>query len=214
MASPDENLYKLIEDLKSDTKNDLIIVSGRDKETLDKWFGDKDIKMVAEHGVWIYTNKEWVISEQMNDVWKDTFRPIVQRYVDRTPGSFFEEKNYSLVWHYRKADPELGKNRSIELKDEVTSMIANHNLEIMEGNKVVEIKASGINKGKAVQNCLSGYDYDFILAIGDDWTDEYMFQSLPTDAYTIKVGSINTHARIIINSVSEVRDFLKSLTNL
>lgn len=211
MAYPDEGLYKILENLTSNPKNTVIIISGRDKDTLDKWFGNRGLKLIAEHGVWVCKDGNWKMTAQMNDEWKDTFRPIIQWYVDRTPGSFFEEKNYSLVWHYRKSDPELGKNRAIELKDEVNSMIANHNLEIMEGNKVIELKTSGINKGQAALNHMSGKNYDFILAIGDDWTDEFLFRALPKSAHTIKVGSINTVAHILIDSVKEVREFLKLL---
>jgi len=81
----------------------------------------------------------------------------------------------------------------------------------MEGNKVVELKTSGINKGQAALNHMSGENYDFIMAIGDDWTDEFLFKALPASAHTIKVGSINTVAHTLIDSVQEVRAFLKEL---
>jgi trehalose 6-phosphate synthase/phosphatase len=210
-AYPDKALYKLLNNLTNNPLNTVVIISGRDKNTLDKWFGKRNLKLIAEHGVWVCKNDEWVMTAQMNDEWKDIFRPIIQWYVDRTPGSFYEEKNYSLVWHYRKSDPELGKNRAIELKDEVNSLIANHNLEIMEGNKVVELKTSGINKGQAALNHMTGQNYDFIMAIGDDWTDEFLFKAMPASAHTIKVGSINTVAHTLIDSVLEVREFLNDL---
>jgi trehalose 6-phosphate synthase/phosphatase len=210
-ACPDKSLYKLLENLSRDNKNTVVIISGRDKKTLGKWFSNRNLQLIAEHGVWVNVKDEWKMIEQMNDDWKSTFIPIIQWYVDRTPGSFYEEKNYSLVWHYRKTDPELGNNRAIELKDEVNSLIANHNLEVMEGNKVIEIKTSGINKGQAALHHMSGKSFDFILAIGDDWTDEFLFKSLPKTAATIKVGSINTVAKYIVNTVEDVREFLDQL---
>ncbi len=210
-AYPDKALYELLDNLNTDPKNELVIISGRDKNTLDRWFGKRNIKLIAEHGVWVYENANWQMLEKMNNEWKEIFRPIIQWYVDRTPGSLYEEKNYSLVWHYRNTDPELGKNRAIELKDEITSMIANHNLEIMEGNKVLELKTSGINKGQAALHHMSGKSYDFVMAMGDDWTDEFLFKYLPKDAHTIKVGSINTIARYLIDSVEDVRNFLTEM---
>ena len=68
------------------------------------------------------------------------------------------------------------------MKDELRSLIANHNLEIMEGHKVIEVKNSGINKGRAARQWLAGRDFEFIIGIGDDWTDEYMFRELPESA--------------------------------
>ncbi|HKJ41418.1 MAG TPA: trehalose-phosphatase, partial [Sunxiuqinia sp.] len=132
-------------------------------------------------------------------------------FVDRTPGTFIEEKNYSLVWHYRNAEPEQGELRSNELKDELRNMIANNNLEIMEGNKVIEVKAGGINKGVAAMRFIKDDKYDCIIALGDDWTDEYMFRELPKDAFTIKVGMKNTAASYKLESVSSVRNLLKTL---
>jgi trehalose 6-phosphate synthase/phosphatase len=138
-------------------------------------------------------------------------RPIIETYVDRTPGSFIEEKNYSLVWHFRKSEPDQGDLRANELKDELRNMIANHNLEIMEGNKVIEVKSGGINKGIAANRFLKDQNFDFIMALGDDWTDEYMFRELPESAITIKVGLKNTAADYKVESVSSVRILLKAM---
>src|SRR5665648_869740 len=139
--------------------------------------------------------------------------PTLEYYVDRTPGSFIEEKNYSLVWHYRKADSELGQMRAIELKDELSDLTSNDDLEIMEGNKVIEIKTRGVNKGQAALQFMQGNQYDFIVGIGDDWTDEYLFGVLPSDAVSIKVGAGKTGAKYHLADYREVRNFLKQLTD-
>ncbi|NIP29195.1 MAG: hypothetical protein GTN99_00625, partial [Candidatus Dadabacteria bacterium] len=55
-------------------------------------------------------------------------RSILEMYVDRTPGSFLEEKEFSLVWHYRKVDPSLAKVRVGELKYILIHIISNLNL--------------------------------------------------------------------------------------
>lgn len=213
-AAPDKELISILDKLCAETKTELVLISGRDRATFDKWFKDKPYTFIVEHGVWFKTqNSEWEIIEQMNIDWKETIRPIIELYVDRTPGTFIEEKNYSLVWHYRKADPELGVIRSNELKDQLTSFVANHNLEIMEGNKVVEIKNSGINKGRAAMKFIGETKYNFALAMGDDWTDEYLFEELNGLATTIKVGLKNTQAKYNLENPKEVRKLLKSLAN-
>ena len=93
-------------------------------------------------------------------------------------------------------------------------MISNIKLKIMEGNKVIEVKNGGINKWTAAMRIVSANSYDFIMAIGDDWTDEYMFKELPESTYSIKVGMVNTAAKYKIESVEMVRKFLSELAQL
>lgn len=213
MAFPDEELHALISNLTADLANDVTIISGRDRDTLERWFAGHRVNLIVEHGVWSrYKQEDWTLLSPVNVEWKANLRPTIETFVDRTPGSFIEEKNYSLVWHYRKAEPEQGILRANELKDELRAMISNINLEIMEGNKVIEVKNGGINKGTAAMRIVSANSYDFIMAIGDDWTDEYMFKELPESAYSIKVGMVNTAAQYKIESVEMVRKFLNALS--
>lgn len=213
-AKPDKTLYELLDSISESNNTELILISGRDKETFEKWFGDRKYTLIAEHGLWLKEyNKDWVLRSNADDAWKEDIRPILEFYVDRTPGTFIEEKNFSLVWHYRKSDPELGAMRARELKDELTSFIANHNLEILEGNKVIEVKVSGINKGIAAESRLLNKAADYVMAIGDDWTDEYMFEYLPETAISIKVGNAsNTKAKYTLKNHLEVRDFLENFS--
>lgn len=214
-AGPDRELKKILEPLSEDPKNCTVVISGRDKETISKWFTDFRICSIAEHGVWIRDKSmEWEMIEPLRNEWKEDIRPLFQHFVDRTPGSFIEEKNYSLVWHFRKTDPGLGTIRSRELKDELISLTTNLNLEILEGSKVIEVKSLGINKGRAVRKKLPDENWDFILAIGNDWTDEYLYEVLPSSAYTINVGFRNTHARYCIESVKDVRDLLRKIVSV
>ncbi len=211
-AYPDSELYGLFRQLTSIAGNHVIVISGRDRETLDKWFGHEEVTLVAEHGVWIKERGgEWQMSESLYDSWKVHIRPALEFYVDRTPGSFIEEKNYSLVWHYRKCDPELGAYRAIELKDELNSLVSNLELEILEGSKVIEVKNYGVNKGRAAAKLLMQLDVDKIMAIGDDWTDEFLFSQIPEHAITIKVGSAKTMAKYRLEGPREVRELLVSL---
>ena len=151
--------------------------------------------------------------EQIDKEWMEIIRPTISFYVDRTPRSLLEEKNYSLVWHYRHADPDLGEIRSWELKEELRDLVSNLNLEIMDGDKVIEVKNSGINKGRAAAQQLAKGDYEYIMALGDDWTDEYTFGAMPEDAITVKVGTKSTKARYYTDSVGSVRKLLSDLAD-
>lgn len=211
-AQPDYELLKQLDALSRATNNEVVIISGRDKDTLDKWFGSLNLGLIAEHGVWYKERSgDWTTLEPMRSDWKDEIRPILQLYVDRTPGSFLEEKDYSLVWHYRRTVPDLAEVRVRELKDALINFTENLNLSVLEGNKVIEIKSPGITKGVAALRWISKKQWDFILAVGDDLTDEDMFAVLPEHAYSIKVGLSPSQAKYTAESVGEVRLLLKEL---
>ncbi len=209
-AGPDKELMKTLKKISDDKNNELVIISGRDRDTIFNWFKDLPAVLCVEHGVWTKKpDQDWEILDRLDTSWKEQIKPALEFYVDRTPGTFIEEKNYSLVWHYRKADPDLGLLRAIELKEELIDLVSNLNLEILEGNKVIEIKSVGVNKGVAALRIISNRKFDFIFATGDDWTDEYMFELLPQKSHTIKVGIKNTQAKYNAESVTDVRNLLK-----
>ena len=211
-AKPDVELLKILSQLSREPRNEIIIISGRDKETLNRWFKNLNIGLIAEHGVWIKEKgKDWEMIGPLKNNWKDQIKPILELYVDRTPGAFIEEKGFSLAWHYRKADPDLAEVRARELKDALLHLTANLRLEVLEGSKVIEVKDAGINKGRAALKWLQREEWDFILAIGDDRTDEELFAILPSSAYSIKVGLVASQARFNVGSERDVRILLKRM---
>lgn len=207
---PEEDLYEILEKLNK--KNcDIVIISGRDKDFLHTHFGDRNVTLIAEHGLWLKKkDKEWEVTENVNKNWMDSIRPVIESFVDRTPGTFIEEKNYSLAWHYRKSDPQLGEQRANELSNVLKDLSSNHDLSVLNGNKVIEIKNSGVNKGRAATKQLTK-DYDFMFAIGDDWTDEYMFRELPEETITVKVGLRKTEANYFVEDTLQVKKLLERL---
>jgi len=211
-ASPDEELYQLIKKLTEDEANKVVIISGRRNETLEKWFGHLKVDMIAEHGAWQKTGDDkWNCLPLLTDQWKQEMKAILETYTDRTPGSFIEEKSYSLVWHYRKADEGLGELRANEIVSHLRILAADKGLQLMPGNKVIEFKNIEVNKGKAALNWLYDKNPDFILALGDDHTDEDIFKALPDDAFTIKVGNNISEAKYYLNDYKEVRKLLWNL---
>ena len=208
-AKPDAELITLLDQLNEKKNTDFVIVSGRDRETFEHWFNHKSYSLITDHGVWLKDkNEDWKMLERLKTDWMDNILPILESFVDRTPGTFIEKKKYSLAWHYRKADPELAMKRAMELNTVLTSMTSNNDLKVLKGNKVMEIKSSSVNKGRATSRWLTKGPYDFIFAIGDDWTDEYMFDELPNKAYTVKVGSKKTKARYYVKDTENVRELL------
>jgi len=209
-ARPGGDLLQLLERVSVNPKNEVVLLSGRNRETLERWFGTLSLGLVAEHGVWI-KEKEWEMIEPLTKDWKEEIRPLLELYMDRTPGSFIEEKEFSLVWHYRKADSELSTMRVRELTDELVNLTANLNLQILEGSKVVEVKNSGVNKGRAALRWIAKEEWDFILAIGDDRTDEDTFEVLPEIAYPLKVGLSSSRAKFNLKSQGDALLLLEEL---
>ncbi|TCD00156.1 bifunctional alpha,alpha-trehalose-phosphate synthase (UDP-forming)/trehalose-phosphatase [Pedobacter psychroterrae] len=211
-ASPDQRLYELLTELTADPANRVVLVSGRNYETMQKWFGHINLDMIAEHGAWQkHLNEDWKALPLLTDKWKQEVKTVLDTYTDRTPGSFIEEKSYSLVWHYRKVEKGLGELRANEITNHLRIFIADKGLQMMEGNKVIEFKNIEVNKGKAVLNWLYNNNPDFTVALGDDHTDEDIFKALPPQAYTIKVGSNISAARYYLRDYKEVRELLKEL---
>lgn len=212
LASPDRDLLELLDKFITDKKNTTTIISGRKHQTLEKWFGNRALFLVAEHGAWTKDiNTAWKKKQGLSDSWKEEVHQLMDDFCDRTPGSFIEEKSYSLVWHYRKVQKGLGPLRANNLMDNLRYIIPSYGLQLLNGDKVVEVKQSEVNKGKAALQLLEKEKFDFILAIGDDYTDEDTFKVLPDSAITIKVGNHLSSARFSIKNQLEVRAFLKSL---
>ncbi len=212
LAKPTEEVLKILERLGNDPSNNVVLISGRTKDNLDEWFGTLPIGLVAEHGAWLKSGGEgWRMLRSMPHDWKPKIRPILEMYADRVPGSLVEEKDYSLVWHYRAADERQGKTAAQELTDDLLSFMANIDLQVLQGSKIVEVRTSGVNKGAAAREWASKGTYDFIFAVGDDWTDEDIFPILPDSAYSIKVGFSGTHARYNIANPKEVVRLLARL---
>lgn len=213
-AVPDAPLLNLLEKLCNDPLNKLVITSGRDYKTLNTWLGHLNAGMIAEHGAWYRTlDGQWHNRRDLNNDWRNEVYNVMDVYARRTPGSYIEEKSYSLVWHYRRVEEGLGELRARALMDDIKHFIADHGLQLLQGNKVIEIKSMAINKGKAAKRWLEKDDYDFIMAIGDDHTDEDTFKAMPSSAVTIKVGNSPSSAIYTLNSYKEVRNFLSVLAN-
>jgi trehalose 6-phosphate synthase/phosphatase len=211
-AKPDAELKTLLNALSRDPRNEVVVISGRNKEDLAEFFENLALGLVAEHGAWVRDSQgRWTTTGEFNTDWKVIVKPILERYKDRTPGAWVEEKNYSLVWHYRRATPELAAVRVAELKETLYFLTANLKVEVAEGNKIVEVKNAGINKGRAAANWIGKKHWDFMLAVGDDLTDEDLFRELPDFAYSIKVGLAPSRAKFRFKAQSEVRTLLEAL---
>ncbi len=214
LAFPGEMVIDLITGLTKIPGNDVYLISGRSSGWLDKHFGQLKVNLIAEHGA-RRRKKDgtWKTEVQGQHSWKEQVHNIMEMYVRRCAHSFVEEKDFSIVWHYRNANLEQGKLRALELAGELHDSLQHHHLEVMMGNKIIEVRNRGVNKGTAIKKILSKTDYDFIFAVGDDKTDEDMFKLLRQNdkAFTIKVGPEASFAHFNLYTPQMVVSFLESM---
>jgi trehalose 6-phosphate synthase/phosphatase len=216
-AKPGEHLLRVLEALCRQPQNRVCIVSGRGSDWLEECFGRLPLMLVAEHGARIrQTDGTWTDEAHMHTAWKDEVQRIMDSYARRCAGSFTEVKNFSIVWHYRNANPAQAKLRSMELLTELNEHIHNRGLQVLPGNKIVEVRSYGINKGTAVKKLLAQYSPAFVLAAGDDRTDEDMFRLLVShqNCYSIKVGPEASFARYNLHTQGMVVSVLEALGHI
>lgn len=210
-AKPIPGILNLLKELTADEKNEVVIISGRDPDTLHSWLGKLPVTLVAEHGGFIRFKKstEWEKQSAASNIWKEQIRPILQLFVTRTTGSLMEEKKNTLTWHYRNTHPDLGFVRSRELLNNLMQLTANTPLQVIDGNKVIEIRTQGVDKGIAALKLVNRFQPAFTLCMGDDATDEDMFKILNEKAVTIKIGTGSTAALFKVRSQEDVEPLLQ-----
>ena len=211
----DEDTLEIIKNLSQDPKNRIVIISGRDKVFLERQFMGVNVTLVAEHGYFIKErDRNWISTVQTNDHWKEKVFPIMNQYVNRCNGTFIEEKTGSIAWHYRNADSDFAQLRLHELRDDLADIIHHKtDFEILEGHQVLEVKSGKYDKGQAANALIFNQNFDFILAAGDDKTDEFLFEALPDFAYTIRVGLSSSIAKYNIKDVYTLIKLLEDLAH-
>jgi trehalose 6-phosphate synthase/phosphatase len=212
-AHPGPELLDMLKALSSDPATQVVIISGRNFQVLEKWLGHLSIHLVAEHGASLRLKGEsWQHYTDIDSSWKNLIKSTFELYVQRAPGSFIEEKDHTIAWHYRGVEDELGFIRSRELLDSLYHLVRNTHLNVLDGHKVIEVRAAGIDKGIATGKIMELFPSDFVLAIGDDKTDEDIFNVLKGKGVTIKVGDDLTAAELNVPNQQEAFRLLEKLS--
>ncbi|MBF5046587.1 bifunctional alpha,alpha-trehalose-phosphate synthase (UDP-forming)/trehalose-phosphatase [Aggregicoccus sp. 17bor-14] len=214
LAAPDAGLRTLLERLVKRPHTSVSLISGRKRETLEEWFGPLPLGLHAEHGLWsrLGPGQPWTMLPDVPTDWKPRVRALLEAFVARVPGSLIEEKTAALAWHYRQVDSQFGAYQARELRLHLAETFAQGPLEVLPGDKVVEVRPRGVNKGRVVGAAVGAAPKGaLVVAIGDDRTDEDMFQALPEGSLAIHVGSRPTSAGLRIPDPAAVRALLGRL---
>jgi trehalose 6-phosphate synthase/phosphatase len=211
LAVPDAEVLALLDGLSRRYR--VHVVSGRRRDTLERWLGFLPIGLHAEHGFWSrLPGEEWQGAGLDPSSWFPQVRSILEEYAARTPGALVEEKTAGLAWHYRAADPEFGVAQAGDLMLHLATLLSNAPAEVLSGERVVEIRPQGVNKGQVVSLVLSHTPPGtLVAALGDDRTDEDLFGALPQGSISVHVGPAPSRADLRLRNVTEARAFLRGL---
>jgi len=213
LAVIDENTLAIIKKLSDDLSTQVVIISGRNKNFLEKQFENVNVTLVAEHGY--YQRKSegvWQVTDNSNLQWKYELLPVLSEFAEGCNGAFVEVKAGCLAWHYRNADDEKVIPVLNDLRKTLTLILQHRNeLEILEGNKVLEVKSNRYNKGIAAVNLMGNIHFDFVFAAGDEKTDEMLFRHLPDSAYSISVGAAPSVSRFKVSDIAQLLGLLKKM---
>jgi trehalose 6-phosphate synthase/phosphatase len=210
LASPDSGLLELLGGLAVRPGTAVHVVSGRPRETLERWFGTLPIGLHAEHGLWSRAPgvSEWMARGEAPAEWRDRIRGIFEQFAVRTPGTLVEEKSGSIAWHYRMADPEFGVQQASELRLHLAALLRQSPFEVLVGEKVIEVRPRGVSKSAIVRELSND---SLIVALGDDRTDEELFAALPEGGLAVHVGPSPSRAELRLAGVVEARRLLEAL---
>ncbi|CBI30721.3 unnamed protein product, partial [Vitis vinifera] len=231
--TPSEDVILILNTLCSDPRNTVFVVSGRGRDSLGKWFSPCNrLGIAAEHGYFLRwsVNEEWEICGQSNDFgWIQMAEPVMKLYTEATDGSYIETKESALVWHHQDADPGFGSSQAKEMLDHLESVLANEPVAVKSGQFIVEVKPQGISKGVVAEKIFTsmaerGRQADFVLCVGDDRSDEHMFEiignavssgilSSNTSVFACTVGQKPSKAKYYLDDTTEVINMLDALAD-
>ncbi|CEG43953.1 pyruvate kinase [Plasmopara halstedii] len=231
--------------LCADPRNTVFVLSGKERLDLEQTLGNvRGLGLAAEHGylykwgtgsqltetrtfsnlnddegVWLCTK------DNFDDSWKDVTHAVMDIYTQRTHGTYIELKGSALLWQYRDADPEFGQLQAKELHDQLLQVLEHFQVEVVTGIDYLEVRPEGVDKGVIVDRVMStiestsGQYVDFILCIGDDLSDELMFQYLEggrsrRNMFTVTVGKKPSAAKYFVNDVEQVMEIVHAMTKV
>ncbi|KAL6505870.1 Alpha,alpha-trehalose-phosphate synthase 6 UDP-forming [Orobanche hederae] len=231
---PSENTLDIINSLCRDRNNMVFIVSGRRRDTLDEWFSScGKLGIAAEHGYFLRMKRgeEWeTFVPEVECNWKQIVEPVMQLYTETTDGSVIEFKETAMGWCYEDADPDFGSCQAKELLDHLESVLTNEPVTVKSGSNCVEVKPQGVSKGLVAKRLLStmqekGMSPDFVLCIGDDRSDEDMFEVITSsidgpsiapraEVFACTVGRKPSRAKYYLDDTVEIVRLMKGLASV
>lgn len=216
-SKPTPQTLDLLKSIAHQPNTTLAIITGRKKEDVDGWFKEvPQIYLSAEHGGWTKKDGEWEQQVKPNPKQIEAIVTAMRPYTKRVPGSKIETKVFGVVWHFRTADRTKAQEALPDIQNVLREITKNTQLGVYvsnSGGNIVEVKPKNMNKGSVMKSLLNSIEPDFVMCLGDDYTDEHMFEACPPQSYTIRVRGGDTIARLSVAGVDEVFDILRHIAS-
>jgi trehalose 6-phosphate phosphatase len=172
---PDE-LRVVLMQLSEMTGGALALVSGRRIKDLDILFDPLKLPAIGGHGAEIRLHQT---IRSIAPLLSDSLRAQLSAAAGLRPGIFVEDKGYSVALHYRKVPQH--ENWLVRHIAAACKAHADESTEVLPGKMMFEVKRPRVNKGESVRHLmkLKPFVGRHPLFIGDDVTDESVFEVMP-----------------------------------
>jgi trehalose 6-phosphate synthase/phosphatase len=167
-----EEVKTLLNDIASQPDTEVLVVSGSERFKLERIFDGINVWLAAENGVFLKPPfKGWeLVVENINLEWMESVQVVFDYFCERTPRSYVDTRETSLVWNCKYADIDFGRNQMRDMLQHLwTGPISNAQVEILRGAKSVEARPLGVTKGGAVQRIME------VIAQATDLKPEFIF---------------------------------------
>ncbi|KAL7276863.1 Trehalose-6-P synthase/phosphatase complex subunit [Rhizina undulata] len=230
LTSP-QRVLDVLNDLLLDLKNVVYIMSARTPEELERLFHRvPGIGLIAESGCFIRhaNSSDWRRLADAELLWKKSVKEILDYYVERTPGTFIEERHCSYIWHHEKAeDPVLASRQAGDCCNHVNDSCENFRVHAVPIGGAVLVECMDWTKTTAVEKVIAlgkerNWIPNFLMVAGDSRDDEAVFawanelgrEGTIENVTTLKVGSRNSQASATTTGVAgKLRKFFKDEVN-
>jgi len=187
------------------------LISGRRRADVSRRVGVRGARYYGLHG---WENRPGILLKGATRKLLEAARLQLAATIEGLPGVWLEDKQASLVLHYR-GSPQASARQAQAAARAVLRVFAPH-LRGLPGKKIWELMPAGLpGKGDAVASLANGQGRGTLaIYAGDDTTDESAFAVL-RHGVTIHVGrSPRTQARYRVRGPRELILFLERLEDL
>ncbi len=206
------DLLSTLKRLRERTSGALALVSGRSLNDIDLIFAPEEFSAVGGHGAEMRLTSAGDAATMLAPRLDSELKRRLAAIARLSPGILLEDKGYSLALHYRLAPyAETAIREAIAL---IQSDLPDAPIEVLPGKCVFEVKHSAVSKASGVRELMARAPFcgRRPLFIGDDVTDESVFEIMPEfqgTAFSVgqRVRSVAGH----FDTPSDVRKFLARL---
>ena len=154
-------IKKILESLSNKNSVNVNIVSGRTIDSLEDIFNrdstnSQEINLFGEHGSFYKIGKNDTQSPKIKSSkeWRSHVLDKFKELNESLPGSWIETKNHAIAFHYREIPDEYLKNRLKIIKNSLSYLLYKYNLQLISGNKVLDILEKENNKSLAIKEII------------------------------------------------------------